>query len=215
MDLFVIDDLFRDTPVVFQKVQNWWITRLFCTQIHSPARAHSTLCFMSTSLRTLWLKMKVLDIKSPRILIVIHLVLPCRCSTSPSFLFLHNTRPPAPHSPGPQRQLRHTRGVGKQPHKARPQPGKSLADSPTPSRAHIQYIFHWGTSLNFPSLFVSGRIPGGQENDRARQAVLCTILKPFGNDQEEKNLMMITLFLERYITKHIVNAIKMRFIGSQ
>ena len=59
-------------------------------------------------------------VKSPRILIVIHLVLPCRCSTSPSFFFLQNTRPPAPHSPGPQRQLRHTRGVAKQPHKARP-----------------------------------------------------------------------------------------------
>ena len=39
-----------------KKIQNWWNTRLFCTQIHSPARAHSTLCFMSTSLRTPLLK---------------------------------------------------------------------------------------------------------------------------------------------------------------
>ena len=65
--------------------------------------------------------------------------------------------------------------------------------------------------MEFSIPVVSGIIPGANEKDRARQAVLCTILNPFGNDQEEKNLMMITLFLRRYITKHIVNAIKMRF----
>ena len=61
--------------------------------------------------------------------------------------------------------------------------------------------------------FLSGIIPGRKESDRARQAVLCTILNPFGNDQEEKNLNLIKLFLKRNIVKHIGNAIKMRFIG--
>ena len=52
-----------NTLMVFQKIQNWWITRLFCTQIHSPARAHRTLCFMSTSLRTPWLRWRCVACK--------------------------------------------------------------------------------------------------------------------------------------------------------
>ena len=67
--------------------------------------------------------------------------------------------------------------------------------------------------MEFSISFVSGIIQGGKESDRARQAVFCTILNPFGNDQEEKNLILIALFLKRYIIKHVGNAIKMRFIG--
>ena len=29
-------------------------------------------------------------------------------------------------------------------------------------------------------------IPGGKENDRARQSVFCTVLNPFGKDPEEE-----------------------------
>ena len=75
-----------------------------------------------------------------------------------------------------------------------------------------EHIYHRGNSWNFQSILVSGIIPGGKENDKARQAVLCKILNLFGNDQEEKNLIWITLFLKRYIIKHIGNAIKKRYI---
>ena len=49
-----------------------------------------------------------------------------------------------------------------------------------------EYIFHKGISWNFQSILESGIIPGGKENDRARQAVFFTPLNPFGNDLEEE-----------------------------
>ena len=54
-------------------------------------------------------------------------------------------------------------------------------------------------------------MPGGK-NDWARQAVFFTLLNPFANDPEEEPHFFITLFLKRYSTKHIGNAIKMRVL---
>ena len=39
---------------------------------------------------------------------------------------------------------------------------------------------------NTQSILESGIIPGGKENDKARQAVFCTPLNPFGNDPDEE-----------------------------
>ena len=47
-------------------------------------------------------------------------------------------------------------------------------------------LCHRGISWNFQSILESGIIPGGKENDRARQSVLCTALNPFGRDPEEE-----------------------------
>ena len=47
-------------------------------------------------------------------------------------------------------------------------------------------IYHKGFSWNFQSILGSGLIPGGKENDRARQPVFCTALNPFGQDTEEE-----------------------------
>ena len=41
-------------------------------------------------------------------------------------------------------------------------------------------------SSNFQSILGSGFIPGGKENDKARQAVFCTALNSFGKDREEE-----------------------------
>ena len=49
-----------------------------------------------------------------------------------------------------------------------------------------EYIFHRGISWNFRSILVSGIIPRGKENDRARQAVFFPPLNPFGNDPDEE-----------------------------
>ena len=48
-----------------------------------------------------------------------------------------------------------------------------------------EYIFHRGISWNSQSSLGSGIIPGGKENDKARQAVFFTPLKPFGIDPDE------------------------------
>ena len=45
-----------------------------------------------------------------------------------------------------------------------------------------EYIFHRGISWNFQSILVSGIIPGGKENDKARRAFFFTPLNPFGDD---------------------------------
>ena len=74
-----------------------------------------------------------------------------------------------------------------------------------------EYIYHRGISWNFQTILGSGLIPRGKENDRTRQAVFFTPLNPFGNDPMKKNLILITLFLRRYIMKLDGNAIKMRF----
>ena len=73
--------------------------------------------------------------------------------------------------------------------------------------------YHRGISWNFQSLMGSGLIPGGIENDRARQSVFCTALNPFGQDTEEELVVSITLFLKNNTLKHIGNAIKMRYVG--
>ena len=49
-----------------------------------------------------------------------------------------------------------------------------------------EYIFHGGSSWNSQSNLVSGLIPGGKENDKARQAVFFTLLDPFGNNPDEE-----------------------------
>ena len=50
----------------------------------------------------------------------------------------------------------------------------------------MEYIFHKGISWNSQSILGSGLIPGGKENDKARQAVFCTPLDPFGSDPNEE-----------------------------
>ena len=49
-----------------------------------------------------------------------------------------------------------------------------------------EYIFHRGISWNFQSILGSGLIPGGKENDKARQAVFFTPLDPFGDNPDEE-----------------------------
>ena len=49
-----------------------------------------------------------------------------------------------------------------------------------------EYIFHKGISWNSQSMLESGQIPGGKENDKARQAIFFTPLNPFGNDPDEE-----------------------------
>ena len=43
-------------------------------------------------------------------------------------------------------------------------------------------IFHRGCSWDMQSILGSGLIPGGEENDKARQAVFFTLLNPFGEN---------------------------------
>ena len=64
-----------------------------------------------------------------------------------------------------------------------------------------EYIFHIGISWNFQSVLGSGMIPGGKENDRARQAVFFTLLNPFGNDPGEEKPHFDYIFLIWYIIK--------------
>ena len=49
-----------------------------------------------------------------------------------------------------------------------------------------EYTFHKGMSWNSQPMSGSGIIPGGKENDKARQAVLLTPLNPFGNDPDNE-----------------------------
>ena len=53
-------------------------------------------------------------------------------------------------------------------------------------------IFHGGCSWDMQSILESGLIPGGMENDEARQAVFFTPLHPFGENPDEENPMIIT-----------------------
>ena len=50
-----------------------------------------------------------------------------------------------------------------------------------------EHIYHRGISRNFQSILGTGLIPGGNENDRARQSVFCKALEPFGGDTEEED----------------------------
>ena len=49
-----------------------------------------------------------------------------------------------------------------------------------------EYIFHRGSSWDAQSLSGCGIIPGGKENDKARQVVFFTPLNPFGNAPDEE-----------------------------
>ena len=49
-----------------------------------------------------------------------------------------------------------------------------------------KYIFHRGLAWNFLSVLGNELIPGGNEKDKARQAVFLTPLNPFGHDPEEE-----------------------------
>ena len=48
------------------------------------------------------------------------------------------------------------------------------------------YVSHKGSSWNSHSILGSGLIPGGQEDDNARQQVSFTPLGPFGNNPDEE-----------------------------
>ena len=78
-----------------------------------------------------------------------------------------------------------------------------------------EYIFLRGFLCIFQSILGSGIFPGRKENDRARQTVffLHTSESIRQTTQMKKNLMVITRFLRRYITKLIGNAIKMQYCG--
>ena len=49
-----------------------------------------------------------------------------------------------------------------------------------------EYIFHRGSSWDSQSTLESGLIPGGKENNKARQAVFFTPLDPFGDNPDEE-----------------------------
>ena len=49
-----------------------------------------------------------------------------------------------------------------------------------------EYMYHRGSSSVFQSILESGVIPGGKEEDKARQAVFLTQLNPSGKDPEEE-----------------------------
>ena len=49
-----------------------------------------------------------------------------------------------------------------------------------------EYVFRRGSSWNSQSILGSELIPGGKENDKARQAVFFTLLYPFGNNPTEE-----------------------------
>ena len=68
-----------------------------------------------------------------------------------------------------------------------------------------------GSSWIFPSILGSGIIPGGKENDRARQSVFCTALNPFGKDPEEEPRNFDYNIPQEQLLRHIGNAIKMRY----
>ena len=75
-----------------------------------------------------------------------------------------------------------------------------------------EHIYHRRISWNVQSIWGSGLIPGGSENDRARQSVFCTALNPFGQDTEEEPRSFDYSGPQKNNTmRHIGNAIKMRY----
>ena len=48
-----------------------------------------------------------------------------------------------------------------------------------------KYMYHRGLSWNFQCVLGKGLVPGGNEKDKAHQAVFLTPINPFGNDPEE------------------------------
>ena len=74
-----------------------------------------------------------------------------------------------------------------------------------------KYLYHRGSQWIFQSILVSGIIPGGKEEDKARQAV--TPLNPFGRDPEEEKPNFVQQFLKQHLVKPKGNATKMLCIG--